>query len=215
MAVIMAAQVVSLVHLRARLREQDAELLRQADQIARLKAESERLSNLVARAANPASPASGPSHELLRLRGEVGVLRQQTNELGKLRQENINLSQAVAESETNQVSAQDQLIVRRAHAVDAVTTLLQAIKNYATRHNGQYPGNLNQLITSGDLETSNFVGNLGLNDFQFGQAAGTDPQGNPAILRLQLPKPGGGALMIVGEFTDDGIPRTSTWNVGP
>ena len=212
-----AALLVFRDHLQARMRESDEALSRQAGRIAQLEAENERLSNLVVHAANTAALPSDPSRELLRLRGEVGALRQQTNELGGLRKEKIRLSQAVAESETNQVSAEDQLMVRRTHAVDAMTTLLQAIKNYATNHNGQYPVNLDQLITSGVLVATNLPGNLGLGDFQFGQDAGTDPQGNQAILRLRVPiaKPGGGAVVVVGAITEAGVPHTSVWNVTP
>src|SRR5438876_9372397 len=115
-AVVMADLLVFQDHLRARLREQGVELLRQADQIAQLEAENKRLSNLVANATTTGLSASGPPPELLRLRGEGGVLRQETNELGRLHKENIRLSQAVAESETNQVSAEDQLIVRQTNA---------------------------------------------------------------------------------------------------
>jgi type II secretory pathway pseudopilin PulG len=203
--------------LRARTAEKDEALLRQAGRIAQLESENERLSNLVVHATDTVRVASDPPRELLRLRGEVGVLRQQTNELGELRKENIKLSQAVAESETNQVSAEDQVIVRQNHAVGAMTTVLKAIKNYSTSHSGQYPGNLDQLAASGDLGATNFAGNLGLNDFQFGQDAGADPQGNQAILRLRVPiaKPGGGAVMVVGRITDAGVPHTVVWNVGP
>ena len=66
---------------------------------------------------------------------------------------------------TNQVSAEDQFILRQTHAVDAMSTLLAAIKTYATNHNGQYPGSFDQLTASGDLGASNLAGNLGLNDF--------------------------------------------------
>ncbi len=216
-AVAFTTLLVYQANLRARLRAQDAEAGQQGEQLARLVAENERLSNLVARAAATAPPDAGPPRELLRLRGEVGVLRQQTNDLGSLRQENLRLSQALADSDTNRISPEDQLLVRQNHAVDAMTTLLQALKNYAATHSGQYPGALDQLITSGELGATNFPGNLGLNDFQFGQAAGTDPQGNPAILKLLLrsPKPGGGTLMILGGLTADGVPRTSVWNLRP
>jgi hypothetical protein len=195
--------------------EKDEALLGQAGRIAQLESENQRLSNLVVHATDTVPVASDPPRELLRLRGEVGVLRQQTNELGTLREDNAKLSQAVAESGTNQLPAEDQVIVRQTHAVDAMTTLLQAINKYAMNHNGQYPANLDQLIASGDLGATNLAGNLGFNDFEFGQRAGVDPQGNQAILTLRVPiaKPGGGELMIAGRITDAGIPQTSVWNV--
>jgi hypothetical protein len=202
-AAIMRSQVQTLERQQATLTEQMGEL----------KTENERLPKMIAEAKDAHALSQAP--ELLRLRGEVGVLRQQTNELGGLRKENIRLSQAVAESETNQVSAEDQVIVRQNHAVGAMTTLLKAIKNYASNHSGQYPGNLDQLVASGDLGATNLAGNLGFNDFEFGQRAGVDLQGNQAILRLRVPiaKPGGGELMVVGRITDAGVPQTTVWNV--
>ncbi len=219
--VVGAAAVAVLVcigaYFHARMREKDEALVEQTGRIAQLEAQNERLSNLILNAKSSAPQRSEPSRELLRLRGEVGVLRQQTNELGGLRRENIKLSQAVAESETNQVSAEEQLIVRQNHAVDATTALLQAIKTYATNHNGQYPLNLDQLVTAGDLKSAKLAGNLGPSDFEFGQGLGTDPQGKQTSLRLRVPiaKPGGGGVMVVGGITDTGVPYTSVWNVGP
>lgn len=86
-----------------------------------------------------ASCCANQLDEMLRLRGEVGMLRQRTNELGRFRQENRRLlAQAAAQSEsTNQVSAEGQFMLRQTHAVDAVTAVLTTIKNYATNHNGQ------------------------------------------------------------------------------
>lgn len=201
----------------AKIHEKDEALLVQTDRIAQLEAEIERLSNLVVAAKSSAPPAGEPSRELLRLRGEVGMLRHQTSELSGLRKENIALSQAAAESETNRVSAEDQLIVRQSHAVDATTALLQAIKTFATNHNGQYPANLEQLVTAGDLKAMKLAGNLGPSDFEFSQGLGADPQGNRTILRLRVPiaKPGGGGVMVVGGITDAGVPYTSVYNVGP
>jgi len=202
---------------RTRLQEKEEALLRQAERIAQLESENARLSNLVVRATNTVTPANDFSGELLRLRGEVGVLRQQTNELGVLRQNNVSLSQAVTEAQTNQLPAEDQLIVRQTHAVDAMTTLLQAIKKYGLSHNGQYPASLDQIISSGDLGATNLLGNHKLSDFEFGEAAGVDTQGKPVILRLRVPiaKPGGGAVMVVGGLDHAGVPNTSTWSVNP
>ncbi len=199
------------------MREKDKALVEQTDRVTQLEAENKRLSDLIMDAKSSAPQPSEPPRELLRLRGEVGVLRQQTNELGGLRKENTRLSQAVAKAGTNQLPAEDQVIVRQTHAVDAMTTLLQAIKEYATARNGQLPANLDQLIASGGLAATNLAGNLRFDDFEFGQGVGTDPGGHPAILKLRVPiaKPGGGAVMIVGGIDDAGVPHTSVWNVAP
>ena len=219
LAILVVAGITALLVSRARfqatIREKDETILRQADQIAQLQSQNERLSSDVTHATNPSVPASSASQELLRLRGQVGILRQQTNELDALRRDNARLSQAVAESQTNQLPAEDQVIVRQTHAVSAMTTLLHAIKQYAINHSGQYPADLDQLIESGDHGVTNLAGNFGFNDFEFGQAAGVGPDGKPATLRLRVPiaQPGGAALMVVGGMDAAGVPRTTVWSV--
>ncbi|HSY19054.1 MAG TPA: hypothetical protein VK815_11995 [Candidatus Acidoferrales bacterium] len=80
-----------------------AALQQQVDRAAQLKAEHDRLSNLVAQADSPAANQSLP--ELLRLRGEVTRLRQQTNELQRLQAQNERLQSAAAQAGTNQSSS--------------------------------------------------------------------------------------------------------------
>jgi hypothetical protein len=202
----------------ARLREQDNVLLQQADRISQLEAENDRLSNMVAQAKTTSALPSDAYRELLRLRSEAGMLRGQTNELARLRQEKRKLqAQAAAQSDTNQVTEEERFTLRQTHAVDGVTALLQAIRTYATNHSGQYPASFDQLIASGDLKTSNFTGNLGLNDFELSKEGDTDPQGKKVILRLKVPIPRAGrpSAVVVGGINDDGVPFTETWNVSP
>jgi hypothetical protein len=188
-------------------------------QIAQLKADNESLVTLAAQAKKPASPPSDQLAELLRLRGEVGTLRQQTNELGRFRQENRKLlSQVAAQSEsTNSVSAEDQLALRQKHVVDAMTTLLNSIKNYATNHNGQYPGSLDQLTVSGDLGASSFAGNLRLDDFELMKDGAVDRNGHKVILSLRVPlqSPGGVSVIVLGGIGDGGVTSTYIMNVSP
>ncbi|HYG35144.1 MAG TPA: sigma-70 family RNA polymerase sigma factor [Clostridia bacterium] len=201
-----------------RLREKDTALLVQADRIAQLESENNRLSNLVAQAKDSSALSSTQARELLRLRSEVGMLRQQTNALERLRRQHQELlAQGAEQTGTNQVSAEDRFILRQTHAVDAMGTLLRAVMNYATNHNGQYPVNLEQLANSGALQTSNFAGNLSLADFECGKAGAVDRQGNQVLLRLRAPiqKPGGGSLIVVGSIGTDGVPHTTSWNVSP
>jgi hypothetical protein len=72
--------------------ERDA-LQRQLDQTAGLQADNERLSNLVAQAQG--SFSSEQLSELLRLRGEVGMLRRETNQLPRLKEQNDQLRTAL------------------------------------------------------------------------------------------------------------------------
>jgi hypothetical protein len=170
-----------------------------------LKADNDSLSNLAAQAKESASLPNDQFNELLRLRGEVGMLREQTNELGRLRQENRRLvSQVAAQSEsTNQVSAEEQLRLRQLSVGNALSSLLLAVRTYAADHNGQYPANFDQLVASGDLGVTNFPGNVGLDDFQFMKQGVTDGLGNPLIFRtqVQLPGPGGDPEWVYGGFS--------------
>lgn len=222
MSAIVIAGVATLLVIcyraQTRLRESDSALLHQAERITQLEAENEQLSNLVTQAKATPTLLSDLSKELLRVRAEVGVLRQQTNELGRSRQETQKvLARKASQSDTNEVSPEDRFTLQQTHAVDAMTTLLQVIKNFATNHNGQYPDDLNQLTASGDLVASNFAGNLGLNDFEFRKVGPGDVQGDKVVVGLRVPlqKPGGGAVVINGGITDAGLPHTSIMNVSP
>jgi hypothetical protein len=98
LAVAVGGVVIPLVIQRQSLvmqREENQALRQQIYQLAKLEAENDRLSNLVARAQ---STADDQLHELLRLRGEVGSLRRQTKELGKLQSENQRLRSSLLTS---------------------------------------------------------------------------------------------------------------------
>jgi hypothetical protein len=62
-----------------------------AQQFAQMQTDNESLSNRLAAAGDANSLSDKEHNELLKLRGEVGVLRRQTNELGKLQEENQQL----------------------------------------------------------------------------------------------------------------------------
>jgi hypothetical protein len=73
---------------RLRLGEEHKALEQQRGEMAGLVARNEELSNLVARANRPPSLPADQARELLRLRGEAGVLRQQSKELESVHNEN-------------------------------------------------------------------------------------------------------------------------------
>jgi RNA polymerase sigma factor (sigma-70 family) len=72
----------------ARLHQENQLLRRQIDELAQMATENERLSNQVAQAS---SSQADLLRELLRLRGEVGPLRQQSKELASLQENNRQL----------------------------------------------------------------------------------------------------------------------------
>ncbi len=220
-ALVVAGATTALIvqhQSQARLQEEN-DSFRQ--EVARLKADSENFSNLAVQVKNPMTQQGNPSDELLRLRGEVGTLRRQIDNLGKLQQENSKLrAQVAAQSEssgsTNQVSLEDQYILQQTHAVDAMNTLMAAVKSYVTNHAGQYPESFDQLTASGDLATTNFAGNLRLDDFEFTKNGWIGPQGTKTILGLRVPMPRAGrqSVMVVGGISDDGVVHTSILGVG-
>ena len=70
-----------------RLRNENASLRQQVEQLSPLRVENQRLSNLVAEAGNDQPGPADQTSELLRLRGEVGRLRQENQEVNRLREQ--------------------------------------------------------------------------------------------------------------------------------
>lgn len=210
-----AATTLVIQHQSQKILRAENESLQQ--QITRLKANDENLSNLAAQSNKPTALPDDQFNELLRLRGEVGVLRAQTSDLARLRRESQNLLAKIAaqSDSTNQLSAEDQFTLQQTHAVDAMTLLLNAIKSYTTNHSGLYPESFEQLTSSGDLGTTNFAGNLGLDDFQLAKDGEVDPQGNKVILSIRVPikRPGKQSVTVLGGINNAGLTYTDTENV--
>jgi RNA polymerase sigma factor (sigma-70 family) len=86
-AVVAVATPLALQHqTKVKLREENQVLRRQNDQLSPLASENERLSNLLAQAAQTAAPLDDArATELLKLRGEVARLREESRELARLK----------------------------------------------------------------------------------------------------------------------------------
>jgi hypothetical protein len=199
-----------------KLAEENAAL---RQQLAQAQADNESLSNTTVEAKSAEPPTTAPSDELLRLRGEIGMLRQQTNELAQLQQQNQRLLRQVAElsQSTNRISAEDNYALQQKHVVDAMTTVLGAIKNYTANHNGQYPENLQELVASGVLSGANFAGNLKLEDFDFYKPDSKEQLGNNNILRARtmIQHPGGVFMTVSGGIDESGTVHTEIRNWTP
>lgn len=101
-AVAAAGIVASLVIKRsgeAKLREFAGLSRQQAEQIGQLSAENERFSNVVARSGGSEPLASDQLRELLKLRGQIGLLRQAAGEQARLQAANQQLRAGLAVSE--------------------------------------------------------------------------------------------------------------------
>ena len=205
-----AATTLVLQHQNQTTLRQENEFLRQ--QISRSTAGKASRSKREDQLNKPASLPGDPANELLRLRGEVGMLRAQNTDLARLRQDNQKLqAKLAAQSDlTNQLSADDRFILKQTHAVDAMPPLLNALKSYAANHNGQYPSSLDQLVASGDLATTNLAGNLGLDDFQILDSEAVDQRGRKFILGIRVPiqKTGKTSVTVMGGIDDAGYPMT-------
>jgi len=147
-AVITAAIAVILVmHQQGEqnLREKDALLRQQNEQITQLAVENERLSNVVARSQNA---EGGDQSELLKLRGQVSVLRRQTNELGRLREENRRLAAAASAPPPPPTQAEDpareqqrQLAIAK---LSDAKQLMIALHMFAADNQNQLPSSLDE-----------------------------------------------------------------------
>src|SRR5437763_13709900 len=90
---------------RAGLRREHQVLEQQLEEMARLSAGTEQVSNLRSQAKSPPSLTDDETRELLRLRGQVGMLRQQSRELETIREENRQARAALESSRNSQSAA--------------------------------------------------------------------------------------------------------------
>lgn len=211
-----ATPVVLQHQTQAKLQLANTALSDEAQRISQLEAENQRLSNTLAQANAASTRPAGPSNELLRLRSEVGQLRQGSNDLARTRLENQELAAQLAQMESNHVSPNDQSILQRQHAQMAVFAILGSMLNYATNHDGQYPTDWSQL-TGGNPITTNLPGNFALDDFELTPGAGVNLRGGTNLFQLRVPlqQPERGSVTIVGGVNSNGIPFASMRNVAP
>lgn len=158
-----------------KLRAENESLMQQVTQ---LQTDNESLSNRLAAIGYSKALADEQFNELLKLRGELGVLRNQAGEIGHLREENHRLYNglAVAQNQVSQLSA----IEYKRHQIDTINAMKQlgfAMRIFAGDHNQQYATNFDQL-ENGLGGVTNFPGDIGLDFFEFvniGLVNGTMP----------------------------------------
>ena len=113
------------------------ESLRQ--QITQLQTDNENYSNRLAEIGDAKKLSDEQFMELLKLRGEVGVLRRQTNELGKLAKLIQN------QSSDRNVSPQEQQKRMAEYKLNDAKQSCLAFVMFAADNNGQFPTNFNQV----------------------------------------------------------------------
>jgi len=169
-------------------------------QLAGLAADNESLSNRLAQVRAPSPLAGDQFRELLRLRGEVGRLRDKTNLVGKLQQENRRIQASALDSATEQSSEADKFSQHRLHTVNAAKMIGIAFRIYANDNNNQFPTNFAQC--SNELaKTTNFFGDVPLETFELVNAGKVSDQLPWAFMfREQTPRqsPEGGWSRVYG-----------------
>ena len=132
-----AAPLAVHYQAQAKLRDRDALLQQQTDQLAQLLEENARLSNLVSQATGTAD--QDQSRELLKLRGEVGLLNQKLA-AAKIQQERVRRE---VQAKTEADFAEQQKVIAIAKMIYAKAWVL-AFWQYADQHQGQLPTNFEQ-----------------------------------------------------------------------
>lgn len=164
------------------LHEQNAALQQQLSQ---LQTDNTSLSNRLALAVIPDSETAAEHTELIRLRGEVGVLRRQAGESARLLAENQARQAQVAAkpAQPNQISPQDLFKLQSIHTINALKYVGLAMYIYAGDHHEQFPTNFTQILDilpgNGNFDGTNFEGNVPLDAFELvnaGSASRQHPQ---------------------------------------
>src|SRR6266487_1850028 len=144
-ATIAAASVATTLVIQhqaqANIRDAEAPLQQQAAQRAQRQTEHGRLSNLLAQANR--SLADDRFSELLRIRGEVALLRQQTNDLATLQDEQRRLREQALQK-PDQVKTPLQLKDENAARARAAKNFLLAFILYAQDNHDQFPPSFEQ-----------------------------------------------------------------------
>lgn len=129
-------------HQISALRDDNAGLATQRDSLTK-----ERDDALAAAAKNTSSSdLSAEKEELLRLRGEVGMLRRQTNELSSLRQQNHQLQDALAQVARQSAPDVDKIAAEKAAFIETMSSAKQmalGIIMYSADHQNHFPADMN------------------------------------------------------------------------
>jgi len=128
-------------------------------QLAQLKTDNASFSNQLANVGDPKKLTDDQLNELLRLRGEVGVLRRQASESGEAHEEINEANQKAQAAEQKlavALSAQAKFTTNENATINAMKYLGLDMRIYAGDHNNQFPtnDNLYQLAKNYDSNTN-------------------------------------------------------------
>ena len=186
LAASLATSVVIYCQARPRLRAQDEWLRRQAEQLAQLETDNQRLSSLAGRA--DGSPLDDASRYLAALRAQAESLRAKTNDLAGLRAENRRLRQASDDEPKTPVEAREDLIARASGA----KWWLIAFRIYANDNHGQCPNSFEQVASIHAQDSGRLGANMNPDRFAIVFQGSLDSLTNPGdviVLRERQPQP--------------------------
>jgi hypothetical protein len=148
-ALVVAGATTALViqhQTQEKLREENEAL---TQQLAQLKTNNESLSNSLAAADGSKSLSDEQMNELLKLRGEVGMLRKQVNEFQKSEQNRARMErEAAAKSEAEFAPAKLQFEANETKSVNDIKRIGIAFHLFAGDHQNQFPTNINEVDLS-------------------------------------------------------------------
>jgi RNA polymerase sigma factor (sigma-70 family) len=162
-ALVVAGAATALVvqhQKQSKLRDENQSL---QQQIAQLKTGSAHFSNQLANAGDSKKLSGEEFNELLKLRGEVGVLRRQAGDLGKLREDNKRLQAAQLDTSVQRqaiIDAEKQQHDSMMQKLDGGKEGMLAFIMFAADNQNEFPTNFSQaaayLGNNADLVGTNF-----------------------------------------------------------
>jgi hypothetical protein len=189
-ALVVAGATTALVvqHQAQETLRTDNEALTQ--QLAQLQTDNESLSNRLATTGESKSLSDDKLNELLKLRGEVGVLRRQVGALGKLQEQNQQLRKEVlaAHQEAVRLPTQGQYEWHQTNTASAAKLVLLGMVMFSGDNHDQFPTNFSQISAYTEGMTNQTSG-IGTEAFEFVNAglAANNQNANRTILRERIP----------------------------
>jgi RNA polymerase sigma factor (sigma-70 family) len=193
------AATVAVQHQTANKMDGEIQALRR--QVASLATDNESLSNRLQQVSAGSPLADDQLRELLRLRGEVGMLRDKTNLVGNLQKQNRKLFEQMNSLLANLAKLKNEsiepldpsseaakFVQHRQDILQAARLIGNAFRIYSNEHNDHFPTNFAQ-IPSELGNVTNFDGDISLDSFEMvnvGKANDTYPQG--AAVRERAPR---------------------------
>jgi RNA polymerase sigma factor (sigma-70 family) len=160
-----ATVLVSQHRAQENLRVENAAL---TQQLAQLKTDNASLSNRLAAPGDAQSLPADKLNELMKLRGEVGILSHQVGEAGQK-------AQTAEQKLTTELSSKAQFEAHEEASVNTMKEVGLTMRLYALNHNGQYPTNFEQFAPQlyssfgylSEITNSFSIGGISLHTFEF------------------------------------------------